>query len=328
MNNRRRLVIALGAGAFATPFAAFAQRSPAGVPRIGLLWLGSSGPSPLVAAFREGLRSHGYSEGRNFVLEDHSNVGRYEQLAEIAIELVRQKVDIIVTYGVTATQAARKATATIPIVMVAGSDPVAMGLANSLSRPGGNVTGLSMVTAELNAKRLELLKETIPGLRRVGVLMNPDSQGEVEQFKLLETAAQTLKLQLYAAEVRIVKDLESAFAAMGQRRPAAFVSVGSSMLLANRGRIVELAAKQKLPGVFPQSEFVDAGGLFSYGASLTDGLRRAATYVDKILKGAKPANLPIEQPTKFELLVNLKTAKALGVKIPDSIMLRADKVIE
>ena len=326
--NRRDTVFALVALSIATDSSI--ARQSATMPRVGLLGLGlgTSGNSPLLEAFRSGLREHGYGEGQNIVLEDHSHLDRYNQLAKIAEELVRRKVDIIATYGDAATRAARNATTRIPIVMLAGSDPVAAGLAETLARPGGNVTGLAILTYELNAKRLELLKESIPGLRRVAILLNAASRGEVEQLKLLQAAAESLKLKIYPAEVHATGDFDEVFAAIEKQRVGGFTALPSTMLLANQGWIIDLAAKQKLPGIFASSSWADAGGLMSYGPNLADTYRRAAYYVDKILKGAKPGDLPIEQPTKFELVVNFKTAKTLGFTIPQELLLRADRVIQ
>lgn len=325
-STRRAFLIAAGA-IVAMPLLVQAQQR-AEMPWVALLWLGSSAPSPLLEAFREGLRDHGYIDGQNIHIEDRSSVDRYERLPKVAEELIRLKVNVIVTFGATATQAASRATTTIPIVMVAGIDPVEMGIAATLSRPGGNVTGLTMLNQELVAKRLELLKEAIPGLRRVAVLLNPSSRGEVDSLSRAKMAAKSLNLQVQAQEVRIPSDFEAAFTAIARGGAGALCPVPSTMLNAYRHKVVRLAAKHRLPALFPESSFVEMGGLFSYGASITDTFRRAASYVDKILKGAKPGDLPIEQPTKFELVINANTAKTLGIKFPQSILLHADKVRE
>src|SRR5262245_22672901 len=326
MIHRRTFLCGLTLGGLAAPLGAQAQQ-PVKTPRVGLLGLGPTESSPIFQALRQGLREQGYVEGQTIVFEDRSTVDVYTRLPDVAAELVRLKVDVIVAFGTTTAQATRKATATIPIVAIAGS-LVESGRAASLGRPGGNVTGLQTISQELIGKRVELLKEALPGVSRVAVLWNPESRTQpVAQMKT-ETAARALGLDARSVEVRRPEDLEKAFARMAKDRAEALFSVGSNFLLAHRARVVELAARYRLPSAFDGSQFVEAGGLMSYGASLTDQGRRAADFVDRILKGAKPGDLPVEQPTKFELVINLKTAKALGLTIPASLLARSDQVIE
>ena len=327
-STRRAFLIALGAGVLAAPLASFAQQQPVKVPRIGLLWISSGSESSYLKPFREGLRVQGYVEGKNIHIEDRFLVDRYDRLPEAAGKLVSQKVDVIVSYGATATHAARKATSTIPIIMLGGGDPVKLGLVASLSKPGRNVTGITFFGYELSAKRLELLKDTVPGIRRVGVLLNPESGGGVLGFRNIEAAARVLNLELQPVEIRVPSEIDTVISGVARRDVKALVVVGSTMFVANRKQVVTAIAKIRLPAIYASNDYTDVGGLLSYGPSLPDQFRRAATYVDKILKGAKPGDLPVEQPTKFELVVNLKTAKALGIKIPDVILLRADKLIE
>ena len=320
------LVLAIAFGVLVMPLAAEAQ--PAKAPRVGLLGLGSAERSPFFEALRQGLRERGWVEGQNIAFEDRSTVDHYSRLSDVAAELVRLKVDVIVTSGTTATQAVRKATGTIPIVTVGGSDPVETGLAASLAHPGGNVTGLTTSGRDLVAKRLELLKETLPGLSRLAVLWNPEIRTELVSLRNAEAAARLLGLMVQSVEVRRPEDLEKAFASMVRERAGALASVPSTMFRAHRARIVELAARHRLPSTFPEKEYVEAGGLMSYGPDVKDTFRQLATYVDKILKGAKPGDLPVEFPTSFELAINLKTAKALGLDIPPLLLARADVVIE
>jgi putative ABC transport system substrate-binding protein len=310
----------------AAPLAAETQQATK-IPRIGYLSPRPS-PSSYDEAFLKGLRDVGYVAGQNIAIEYRWANWESDRLAPLAEELVHRKVDVIVSTGGSApTLAAKHATPVIPIVFVA-SDPVGLGLVPSLSRPGGNLTGVNILTTELNAKRLDLLKEAFPGASRVGVLANPGPPAYRVARRNLEYAARSLGLRLYIREVRSPNDLESTFAAMGKERVDALLVVNDPLLFAHRGRIADLAAKTRLPGIYEWREFSEAGGLMSYGADLAALYRHAATYVDKILKGAKPAELPIEQPTKFELVVNLKTAKALGLALPQSILVRADEVIQ
>jgi putative tryptophan/tyrosine transport system substrate-binding protein len=323
---RRQLLIATSALA-ALPSWTFAQK-PAAVPRIGVLWLQSGSDSNVLIAFRDGMRALGYVDGKNVRIETQSLVDRYDQLSSAADRLVRAKVDVIVCYGATATLAARKATATIPIVIVTGGDPVTLGVVTTLSKPGGNVTGVTFLAPELDGKRLELLKEVVPKMRSIGMLFNPDSASEVKAITRREVTAQKLGLEVQRVEIRSQGEIAGVIAKVAQQKVDALVVVPSTMFVANRPQIVAAIYKTRLPAIYASSDDTDAGGLISYGPNFTDGLRRAAGYVDKILKGAKPADLPFEQPTKFELVVNLNTAKALAITIPSSILLRADHVIE
>ena len=300
------------------------------VPEIG--YLGTSSPSlepHNVEAFRQGLRDLGYVEGRNIAITYRWAEGQDDRLLDLAAELVRLKADIIVTTGTPGTLAAKQATKTIPIVMASSGDPVLAGLIASLARPGGNVTGLSILAPELEGKRLDLLKQVVPGLSRVAVLWNPANPATTAFFKQTQTAARALHVTLQSVvEVRRVDDFEHAFATIAGARPHALVVIADRFLLAHRTRIVDFAAKNRLAAMYPYIEYVDVGGLISYAPSNIDLFRGAATYVDKILKGAKPADLPVEQPKKFELVINLKAAKQIGLTIPPNLLARADKVIK
>ena len=322
----RSIGLALTLCLLAAPFAAEAQQTGK-VPRIGVL--ATTHNWPLWEAFRQGLRELGYVEGRTIAIEYRWTEGRDERFPDFAAELVRLKVDVIVTGGTPAAIAAKNATRTIPIVMGSSGDPVGTGLIASLARPGGNVTGLSALNLELEGKRLELLKEVVPKLSRVAVLWNPGNRLLHERYlKETQAAALSLGVQLQLVAVQSSADFESAFAKMTRERPDALIVEADLFFVLHRKRIVDFTAKTQLPAVYSFRDFVDAGGLMVYGASFPELYRRAATYVDKILKGAKPADLPVEQPTKFELVVNLKTAKALGLTIPQSMFIRADQVIE
>jgi putative ABC transport system substrate-binding protein len=280
---------------------------------------------------RRALRELGYSEGQNIAIEYRYAEGNSDRSPELATELVRLKVDIIVVVGGAGpARAAKNATKTIPIVMAgAGSDPVEAGLVESLARPGGNVTGITNFDRQLSGKRLELLKEAVPKLARVAVLYESASSSSVLEVKeVLPAAARALKLTIRSWGVRGANDFEKVFAAMGKQRPDGLYVLGSPLMRPNANRIAGLALKSRLPSIYVIKEFVNAGGLMYYGADLTDSYRRAATYVDKILKGAKPADLPVEQPTKFELVINLKTAKQIGLTIPQKVLAKADKVIK
>ena len=329
--DRRTFVAGTGAVFIAAPLPAEAQQA-AKAPRIG--WLAANlAPNPhLIEAFRQGLRDLGYVEGRNVVIEHRSAEGKLERLPALAGELVALKVDVIVAAAILPALAAKQATKTIPIVFTSATDPVTDGLVTSLARPGGNATGLSTIsTPEIVGKRLELLKQVIPGITRVAVLWQPGGQGErtnKDMLKGAELAARALGVRLQAVETRGPEDFDRAFSDMTRARAGALTSAGGTMFFNERRRLVDLAAKNRLPAAYTQREFVDAGGLMAYGANIADLWRRAATYVDKILKGAKPGDLPVEQPTTFELVINLKTAKALGLTIPPSLLVRADQVIE
>jgi putative ABC transport system substrate-binding protein len=326
--DRRQFVSAMSLSMLGAPRLTDAQTARR-VFRIGLLGLGGGAASPSFAALRQALRERGYVEGQNILIEDRSALGRYTELPDAVAALLRFKVDVIVTQGSTATQAARKATNTTPIVMIAAAfEPRESGLVASFAHPGGNVTGLTSVGHELYAKRLALLKEALPGVSRVTTLLTPDSPSALLAFNDAQEAARSLSLQLQRLDVRRPEDLEKAFARLVHERSEALAPLSSSMFRAHRARIVELATRYRLPGIYEYRGFVDAGGLMSYGVDIVELFRSAATYVDKILKGAKPADLPVEQPTKFELVINMKTAKTLGITIPPSLLLRADQVIE
>jgi len=321
-------LIALALGLAVAALSAHAQQ-PAKVPRIGVLF-GGSPPfvSHLIEAFRQGLRERGWVEGRNMVIEYRYAHGRSEPLGDLATELVRLKVDVIVAPASSAVRAAKQATASIPIVMVTVGDPVGSGFVASLGRPGRNITGMSNFAPELSAKNLQLLREVLPGVTRVAVLWNPVTPvGELER-KEIEVAARTLGLQLQFLEVRDPNGFEAAFSSMTRERAGALIVLVDAMFFTHRKRIVDLAAKSRLPAIYQRREFVEDGGLFALGPSLVDLFRRSAAYVDKLLRGAKPGELPVEQPTKFELVINLKTAKALGLTIPPSVLIRADQIIQ
>jgi putative ABC transport system substrate-binding protein len=313
----------LSLGLLAAPPAAEAQQ-PAKVPRIGLIRPGSP-PDPYVEILHR-LRDLGYVEGRTITIEYRWAEGKPERFSDLTEELVRLKVDVIITTGLAGGFAAKGATGTIPIVVPVMADPVGAGLVASLARPGGNLTGLSTMSPELGEKRLELLKEAFPKASRVAVLRDP--RQPPTDLPPTEAAARALGLRLQVLEVRNINDLEAALAAAKKGRAGALNMPPSGFFFAHRARIVEAVAKARLPAMYSQRGFVDAGGLMSYAPNLPDLYRRAATYVDKILKGAKPADIPVEQPMRFELVINLKTAKALGVKLPQSFLIRADHVIE
>ncbi len=308
---------------------AIRAQAPAKVRRLGLLSASSpSDAAPWHQAFRLGLRDLGWVEGKNISIEYRYAEGRSDRIPDLAADLVRLKVDVIVASAATAALAAQKATRAIPIVMATAGDPVASGLVESLARPGGNVTGLSQMSVELAGKRLELLKELVPKLSRVAVLWSPQGVASTLNWEELQLPARQLGLQLHSLEVRSPNDFDQVFEAATNARAGALFLTGGPVINTNLKRIAGLAAKNRLPSMFHLSEFADAGGLVAYGPDRADLFWRAATYVDKILKGAKPGDLPVEQPTKFELVINLKTAKALGITIPQSVLFRADRVIE
>jgi putative ABC transport system substrate-binding protein len=326
---KRRTFITLlgGAAAVGWPLAARAQQ-PARVPRIGFLHYGSPGPSPEVDAFRQGLRELGYIEGQNLTIEYRFASGRVERLPELAAELVNLKPDVIVTPTTPASLAAKQATGTIPIVIAGVADAVGAGLVASIARPGGNVTGLTSISAELGGKRLELLKGVVPKASRVAVLHNPADRSNVLVLKELQEAAPALGLTLQPLEVSEPDEFEGAFVAMSRERADALFGAAGVLAYEHRKTVVGLAAKSRIPTLWGHRQFVDVGGLMSYAVNFYDQCRRAATYVDQILKGAKPGDLPVQQPTKFEFIANLKTAKALGLDIPATVLARADEVIE
>ncbi len=333
--NRRRfeavgLLITLTLGLLTMPLAAEAQQ-PGKVFRIGILAnlpLTDPEGARLWGAFIEGLRELGYVEGRNITIEWRVSKGKYERLPDLAAELVRLKVDVIVAPGAQNPSAAKQATRTIPIVMTGTADPVGSGLVASLARPGGNVTGLSTLAPEIVGKQLELLKEIVPRVSRVAVLWNPTNQSHPLVLGGAKVAARSLGVQLQLLEARGPDEFEGAFAAMTRERAGALLVLVDGMFLLHQRRITDLVAKSRLPAMYGLEEEVDAGGLMAYGPSLRESFHRAATYVDRILKGAKPADLPVEQPTKFKLVINLRTAKALGLTIPQSVLIRADEIIQ
>ncbi len=322
------LAVILSASLILAPLAAGGQQAGR-VPRIG--YLGTRTPSDFgLDAFRQGLREQGWVEGQNIVIEYRFAEGRLDRLPDLAAELVRLKVDIIVAHSTPGATAAKNATNTIPIVMTVVGDPVGLGLIASLARPGGNATGLSfsVVGLEIIGKQLELLKETVPKIRRMAILSNAANPIQPLAIRDVNVAARSLGVQLQLLEVRGPNEFDSAFAAMAKERVGALLVVADSMFVFHRTQLADLAARSRLPAAYGWREHVEAGGLMSYGPSLRDLFQRAATYVDKIIKGAKPADLPVQQPTKFELVINLKTAKALGLTIPQSVQVRADQVIE
>jgi putative ABC transport system substrate-binding protein len=328
MTTRREFVGALAVALLAVPRAAQGQ-TPAKVPRIGFLSVLSLTDNPHdLEAFQQGLRELGYVEGQNIAIEYRFAEGRPERLPALAAELVRLKVDVIVTAAPAAPEAAQRATNTIPIVFAVVGDPVAVGLVASVARPGGNITGLSSMAPEVVGKQLELLKEVAPKISRMAVLQNPSNQAHPPTLRQAEGAARTLGVQLHIVQAGTPAEIEAAFATMSSQRAGGVLVLRDSFFLAQRAQIAALAAKDRLPSVYGLKEQAEAGGLMAYGASTPPMYRRAATYVDKILKGAKPADLPVEQPTKFELVINLKTAKALGLTIPQSLLQRADEVIQ
>jgi len=304
-------------------------QQPTKVPRIG--YLGAASPSATserIEAFRRGLRELGYVEGKNIVIERRSAEGKSDRLPALAVELVRLKVDVIVTGGSAATRPAKEATSTIPIVMAPDSDPVGNGFVASLARPGGNITGLATLAPELSGKRLELLKEVVPRLSRVAVLGSSTEPANAQSLKETELAAGAFGVKLQYLSILGSKDIETAFGAASKARADAVLVFGGAVLNSHRTQIADLAIKSRLPAIYHRQEFVEDGGLMSYDANPNDLARRAATYVDKILKGAKPADLPVEQPTKFELIINLKAAKQIGLTIPPNLLARADKVFK
>ena len=326
--DRRVFFIGLALGVLAAPLAAEAQQAEK-VARIGFLASSSAERERnFLAAFEQGLRELGYVTGKNIVVEPRYVAGRFEELPALAAELIRLKVDLLVVTGAPAAHAAKNATALIPIVMTNAADPVGTGLVASLARPGGNVTGLSDFNAGVVTKRLEILREVVPSASRVAVLLNPANPTNPLQLKLAQAAAPALGVTLRPFEAREADDIDRAFVALRKERSGGLILVGDPLLGSHRKKIISLSAQTRLPAIYSLREYVQDGGLMSYGTSFEDLYRRASTYVDKILRGAKPADLPVEQPTKFELVINLKTAKALGLTISQSLLLRADEVIK
>jgi putative ABC transport system substrate-binding protein len=324
---RRTVVCLLTIGLLATISMADAEQTGK-IYRIGFLSGGFPGPSHWTTRLRKELRDLGYVEGKNIAIESRFSENKLDRLSALADELVRLKVDIIVAGGRNDTRAAKNATKTIPIVGQSLLDPVADGLLDNLARPGGNVTGFTPIADVLVGKRLELLKETVAKLSRVGLLWNPQDPGSARQWKESQMAARELGLQLYSMEVSSAEKLDGTFKEATKARSAALATTSSAFINAHQNRIADLAAKNRLPAIYHEASFVANGGLMSYGADETEHYRRVAVFVDKILKGAKPAELPVEQPTKFELRINLKAAKQIGLTIPPNVLARADKVIK
>ena len=319
--NRRESLLALLA--LAWPLAARAQRAPAKMPRIGII-----DNTLMWGAFRQGLRELGYVEGRNIAFEYREAEGVPERLPQAAAELARVPVDVIAVFGTPASRAAKQATATVPIVAISVGDPVRAGIVASLARPGGNITGNTILGPDISPKRLQLIKEVIPSVVRVAFLWNPDNASNVAILEELQLAAPKLRMKALSVPVRNATDFDGAFAAMMKERPQALLMTNDPLHQRHIGRIVDFLMKHRLPGIFQTRENVVAGGFMSYGASLPELFRSGALYVHKILQGTKPADLPVEQPRIFELVINLKTAKALGITVPQSMLMRADEVIE
>jgi putative ABC transport system substrate-binding protein len=329
IQNRKWLGLAVIAFVLVVTGAVAQAQQPKKVPRIGFLSPSSPGPDPRVEAFRQGLRELGYVEGQNVTIEYRWADGRFEQLPDLAGELVRLKVDVIVAVVTQASLAAKKATETIPIVMVAVGNPVDSGLIASLARPGANITGTSTMSDEVVGKQLELLKETVPKISRVAAMWNPANPVfQKLQLREVEATARALNVRLQKVEARNPDEIERAFEAIAKERTRALHVFPDPVFTTHRKRIAELALKHRLPAVSGVTEYADAGLLMSYGASFPESYRRAATYVDKILKGAKPADIPVERPIKFEFVINLNTAKQIGLTVPQSVLYRADKVIK
>ena len=303
------------------------SQQPAAVRRIGVLLVAFSLESKEAQEFRRGLRDAGYVEGRDVMVEWRSANGDYDRIPELAADLVQRKVDVIVVDSTPGSQAVKRATSTIPIVMAVIGDPVGSGIVANLAHPGGNVTGFSVLAAALSAKRLQLLKEAIPQITRVAALWNPDTRWHAKAVEELKAAAPSLSIELSFVSVRTPEDFAAAFSAASRAHAQALYVFDDAQFVVHRSTLVELASKARLPEIYGVRHFPDEGGLMSYGANYADNWRRSVGYVDKILKGAKPGDLPIEQPTKFELVVNLKTAKTLGITIPQSILLQADEII-
>jgi len=328
MITRREVLLAIATTLLAMPLPGETQNARK-IYRVGYLGNSSASLEPdLVEAFRQGMRDLGYIEGKNLVIEFRWAEGRYDRFASLVTDLIHLPVDVIVTAGTPGTLAAKNATKTIPLVIAVSGDAVGSGLIESLARPGGNVTGLTTMVPELEGKRLELLLEILPKLARITVLKNDANPLMAILFRQTAAAAKSSGVALEAVDIRAGDDFVKAFASIAKARPDAIIVLADRFLLAERERILTFTAQQRLAAMYPYREFVERGGLISYSPNYAESFRSAARYVDKILKGAKPADLPVEQPTKFELVVNMKTAKTLGIKIPNSIVVRADKVIE
>jgi len=330
MNNRRKLVVALGASVIAAPLPSFAQQQGK-IWRVGFLaqrHVNFIDSDNYYGPFRQGMHDLGYVDGKNLIIEWRSAEGKNERLPSLAAELVNFKVDVIVTVGAPAISAAQKATATIPIVMGGTSDPVGFGFVSSLARPAGNITGLSNMAADVRLKQLEMLLAIVPKVSRVAVLVNPSNTASIKNLEKVQAAAEKRGVKILRADAGTPEEIENAFTWMREQNAAALIVVLDQFLLQQKNQIAELTAKHRLPAVTSDRAYSESGVLMSYGTNLADQYRRAATYVDKIFKGAKPGDLPVEQPTKFELVINSKTAKSLGLTIPQSLLISADKVIE
>jgi putative ABC transport system substrate-binding protein len=322
----RYSVLCVALSALLLPFGSPTQaQQPGKVPRVGMLFIGGR-DQPHLEAFKQGLRERGYIEGKNIRFEYRYAEGKEDRLDQLAAELVREKVDVIVTTASISALAARKASHSIPIVMTSGN-PLEMGLAKSLAQPGGNVTGLTVMLSDLSSKRLEILKDTLPKMTRVAVLWTPQNRESSIGFDETAAAAKAFSLQLQPAPIQSANDLDQTFAEIAKAHVGGLSVILSPLSTLHSKRIVELATKHRVPGIYPTRQFTEEGGLMAYGPLIGDLYRRAATYVDKILKGAKPADLPVEQPMKFEFIVNLKTAKQIGITVPPNVLVRADKVI-
>jgi len=326
--SRRAFIGAIAGGLAAAPVAASSQPAKKQT-RIGYLTGGALEPEKnWIDSFRQGLQELGWVDGSNVVIELRASAGRADRLSSLADGLIRSKVDLLVTGGDAATLAAKNATSSVPIVMVTVADPVGIGLVPSLARPGGNITGLADLHADLVPKRLEILKELTPGASHVTVLLNPANPAHALQLRALQAAAPAVSVTVLPLEVSDPAGLDRVFAGLKRERPAGLIVLGDRMFGANRKRIVELSISNRLPTVYTHKWWVESGGLVSYGANFADLYRRVATYVDKILKGAKPGDLPVEQPTRLELVINLKTAGAIGIRVPAALLARADEVIQ
>jgi putative ABC transport system substrate-binding protein len=328
VNTRRKLLVALGISAFVAPFGARTQ--PAGkISQIG--YIGNSTQaleSSLIDGFRQGLRERGYTEGNNIIVQYRWADGKPDAFPALITELIARNVEVLVVSGTPAALAAKKATSTVPIVMAAVGDAVGAGIIPSLARPGGNITGLTTLVTQLEGKQIQILHELVPKIRHLALLVNPDNPLIPPVLNATLAAAHTLRIPVRVYDVRTRNELGLAFDAIAKAKSDALAVLPDRTILSDRARIVQFAAQRRLPAIYPFSEFVEEGGLIFYGPNFADMFRRAASYVDKILKGARPADLPVEQPTTFELVINMKTAKALGITIPNSILLRADRVIE
>jgi putative ABC transport system substrate-binding protein len=330
MNNRRKLIVALGAGVLGTPFGSFAQ-PPGKVWRVGVL-VPISRPAfigtDFFDAFPRGMRELGYVEGKNLVIEWRFADGNSERLPGLAAELVQLKVDVILAVATPATAAVHKATSTIPVVTVNAGDPIGSGFIKSLARPEGNITGLTNMAADMSVKHLEMLRDMVPKLSHVAFMLNPGNQANFNSLRIIQAVAPKANVKILKVEASTPQEIDNAFIAMAREKVGAVIVTAHSLFLQQRRQIAELAAKYRLPSASARREQVEAGFLMSYGPNDADMFRRAATYVDKIFKGARPGDLPVEQPTKFEMFINGKTAKALGLTIPQSLLIMADKVIE